>query len=125
MVRTPLNVSHLELVKRIPERNMTESLSVSTLLAISDDMVLEGDHLCLRAISINSSQLSPHDVVAFRDVSIMAFDAHTDTLLLLVTEIDSEFYKWDLLSLRRNASEWIEVQRLPNVTYNRHRDRKI
>ena len=104
---------------------MTESLSVSTLLAISDDMVLEGDHLCLRAISINSSQLSPHDVVAFRDVSIMAFDAHTDTLLLLVTEIDSEFYKWDLLSLRRNASEWIEVQRLPNVTYNRHRDRKI
>ena len=39
----------------------------------------------------------------------MAFDAHTDTLLLVVSSTANGY---QLVSLRRNASEWLEVQRL-------------
>ena len=41
----------------------------------------------------------------------MAFDANTDTLLLLVRPAGKPVNS-QLLSLRRNGSEWVEVQRL-------------
>ena len=40
----------------------------------------------------------------------MAFDAQTDTLLLLVRAPAGDYYQ--LVTLRRNASEWLELQRL-------------
>ena len=45
----------------------------------------------------------------------VAYDAHTETLLLLVLGPTYEYYQ--LVSLRRNASEWIEVQRVNHKYY--------
>ena len=48
-----------------------------------------------------------HEPTSFRDnVRAVAFDAHTDTLLFLVWS--GAYYQ--LVSLRCNASEWLEVQ---------------
>ena len=108
MARASLKVSKLEFVKRI---TLIDTLNVrKSLCALSDDEVLLAyAQLGVRAILLNSSQIYQHEVVAFKDVRGMAFDALTDTLLLLVSD------QWQLVSLRRNASKWIEVQRLPNV----------
>ena len=123
MAGAPLRVAQLEFVDRIPQKNMkrndTEWFYVLSLCSSSDDVVvLACDYLGLRTISLNNSQLSTrtNGVVAFRDVCRMAFDAHTDTLLLLVSGSIPDYL--DLVSLRRNASDWIEVQCLQNVMNN-------
>ena len=114
MTRTPLNVTQLMFVKRIPHNNMklnhSESVFVSALHALSADiMLLACGNFDLRAISLNSSQVYRH-FVAFRDVSRMAFDELTNTLLLLVCETKPGH--WHLVSLLLNGSVWIEVQRV-------------
>ena len=116
MARAPLNISELKFVGRIPKRNITprdntEFLEVWSVCALSDDVLLLAcGGLGLRAYSLNSSQLSPHEIVAIPDVTRVAFDARTDTLLLLVRNLTTDM--WQLVSLRRNASQWLEVTRL-------------
>ena len=97
VARTPVNVLHLQFVKRVPKlnlsRNHTESFVVWGLCALFNDVLLLacGD-AGLRLFSLNSSQLIPHKIIAIQDVTIVAFDAHTDTLLLLVKALQID--KW-------------------------------
>ena len=99
---------------RIPERNLrrtdTEYLRVDDMCALSADEVLLacGD---LRAVWLHTAQLVAHESSAIRDdVLGVAFDAHTDTLLLQLSAPTDDYYL--LVSLRRNASKWLKVQRL-------------
>ena len=112
MARAAANVSRLQLAMRIPKRNLsTEYLSVHGMCALSADEVLLacGDYR-LRVVSLHTAQLAAHEPTAILDVWRLAFDAHTDTLLLLVMPPIGDYYQ--LVSLRRNASEWLELQRL-------------
>ena len=114
-------MSRLQFVTRIPERNLrrtdTEDLDVYDMCALSaDEVLLACGAAGLRVVSLHTAQLAAHEPTAIRDyfVSRMAFDAHSDTLLLLV-RVTTDYYKGDncqLVSLRRNASEWLEVQRI-------------
>ena len=100
---------------RIPKRNLshydTEDLNVLAMCALSaDELLLACGAAGLRAVSLHTAQLVSHEPSAIRDVYRVAFDAHTDTLLLLVRAGEDTYYQ--LVSLRRNAREWLEVQRL-------------
>ena len=95
MARAPLNVSELQFVERINnsniKRNDAESLKVWSVCALSDGVVLLAcGGLGLRAYSLNSSQLSPHEIVAIGDVRGVAFNERTDTLLLLVLNMTTD-----------------------------------
>lgn len=73
----------------------------------------------LRAVSLPTEQLAAHEPTVFLDKAVwgVAFDSHTGTLLLLVvarSEGNGERVFW-LVSLRRNASEWLEVQRFNTI----------
>ena len=76
----------------------------------ADEILLASGAAGLRAVSLYTAQLAAYEPNAIRDVYDVAFDAHTDTLLLLVWEATGNNFQ--LVSLRRNASEWLEVQRL-------------
>ena len=100
---------------RIPKRNLsltdTECLIVYDMYALSaDEVLLACGPAGLRAVSLHTAQLAAHELNAFRYVHGVAFDAHTNTLLLLVGAPTGDYFQ--LVSLRRNASEWLEVQRL-------------
>ena len=108
------NVSPLQFVKRIPQQNLshnsTQSLQVLRLCALSaDELLLACGDAGLRALSLDTGQLTAREPTALRgDVRRVAFDARTETLLLLVMAANG----WQLVSLYRNASEWLEEQRL-------------
>ena len=110
MARAPVNVLHLQFVTRTPKlnlsRNHTESFVVWGPCALSNDvMLLACGDADLRLFLLNSSQLYPQKIIAIQDdVTQVAFDAHTDTLLLLVKALQID--KWQLVSLRCNANEW-------------------
>ena len=95
---------------------------VSSMCAVSADEILLTSESGLRAVSLRTGHdtaLFPwSDFYAFR----VAFDALTDTLLVIDSLTDPSFRhtlkQWQLVSLRRNGSEWLEVQRL-NITINR------
>ena len=116
VARSAANVSRLQLAMRIPKRNLrrtdTEYLLVKDMCALSaDEVLLACGDAGLRAVSLHTAQLAAHESSAIRDyVRGVAFDAHNDTLLLLVLEPTGNYYQ--LVSLRRNASKWLEVQRL-------------
>ena len=116
MTRAAANVSRLSWAISIPKRNLSridnEYLYVYGMCALSADKVLLACGAAgLRAVSLHNAQLVAHESSAIRDnVWGVAFDAHTDTLLLLVLDWAGDYYQ--LVSLRRNASEWREVQRL-------------
>ena len=103
---------------RIPKRNLsrtdTEDLYVFDMCALSaDEVLLACGRAGLRVVSLHTAQLVAHEPIAIREVYNVAFDAHTDTLLLLVWAPTGDAgFGFQLVSLRRNASEWIEVQRL-------------
>ena len=88
------------------------------MCSISDDAIVIACHSKgLRAVSLHTASLSP-DVCTLTNVVRVAFDVKTDTILLIVSEEKSAFWLgpqitiyW-LLSLRRDASQWVEVQRL-------------
>ena len=114
MARAATNVSRLQLAMRIPKRNLSrtdnEHLPVFGMCALSaDEVLLACGSAGLRAVSLHTAQLAAHKPSAIRYVYGVAFDAHTDTLLLLVEPLAYHYYQ--LVSLRRNASEWLEVQR--------------
>ena len=102
---------------RIPNRNLSridnEDLFAFDMCALSaDEVLLACGNEGLRAVSLHTAQLAAHESSAIRnDVWGVVFDAHTDTLLLLVGA-PTTCAKYQLVSLRRNASEWLEVQRL-------------
>ena len=54
----------------------------------------------------------PSDVCALNNALSVAFDAHTNTLLIAVDNFEATNECCWLVSLRQNASEWVEVQRL-------------
>ena len=88
----------------------TNCTHVWSLCALPDDVLLIAcGRAGLRAVSLNSTQLSAHKPPTIRNVYKVAFDKHTDTLLLIVAYND---IMYSLVSLRRNASEWLEVMRL-------------
>ena len=98
-----------------------QSSDIWCLCAISDDEVLLAcGAASLRAISFRTAKLVDWTTAsAIRNVYKVAFDAHTDTLLLLVgqpraaTTINESRY-YQLVSLRRKEpqSHWLEVYRL-------------
>ena len=113
MARAAANVSRLELAMRIPKRNLsrtdTEDLWVQRLCApTADEVLLACGAAGLRAVSLHTAQLAAHEPTDIRYVQSVAFDAHTDTLLLVVIS-PTDYLQ--LVSLRRNASKWLEVQR--------------
>ena len=58
---------------------------VRSLCALSDDVLLLAcDDAGLRAVSLSSAQLSAHEPTIIRKVYGVAYDKHTDTLLLIV-----------------------------------------
>ena len=81
-----------------------------SLCALSgDEILLAMGAAGLRALSLRTELLAAHQATAQRyNVRRVAFDAHTDTLLLVVNERH-------LLSLRCYGSEWREVQRLASL----------
>ena len=115
MARVAANVSRLQFAMRIPKRNLsrtdTENLFVFDMYALSaDEVLLACGAAGLRAVSLHTAQLVAHEPTAIRYVYGVAFDAHSDTLLLIVWSPTGDYCQ--LVSLRRNASEWLEVQRL-------------
>ena len=119
MARAAANFSRLQFAMRIPERNLSrtdnEDLRVYDMCALTVDEILlscgrVGGAAGLRAVSLRTAQLAAYEPTALQNVYRVAFDAHTDTLLVLVG--DSTYRSNHLVSLRRNASEWLEVQRL-------------
>ena len=114
VARAAANVSRLQLVKRIPNRNLrrtdNENLKVFDVCALSaDEVLLACGAAGLRAVSLRTAQLAAHEPTAIRYMQRVAFDAHTDTLVLFVKAPTDEYCQ--LVSLRRNASEWLEVER--------------
>lgn len=81
-----------------------------------DEVLLACGSDGLRVFSLRTAQLSATVIRDHVDVRKVAFDAHTDTLLLLVEPSFDEYTAgrvyWELMSLRRDAGEWREVQRL-------------
>ena len=69
----------------------------------------------LRAVSLQTEQLAAHEPNAIREVYGVAFDAHIVTLLLLVVAPTGGYDQ--LVSLRRNASEWLEVHGYGRTLY--------
>ena len=119
MAREAANVSRLQLVMRIPKRNaflkrtVYEALSVLDVCAVSvDEVLLACNDAGVRAVSLHTAQLVAHEPNAIRKVWRVAFVAHTNTLLLLVQSRPDFCCTDQLVSLRRNGSEWLEVQRL-------------
>ena len=120
MARAAANLSRLQLEMRrinlIPKRNLSrtanEHLYVNDMCALSaDEVLLSCGAADLRAVSLHNAQLVAHESSAIRDaVWGVTFDAHSHTLLLLVRPPTGDYCQ--LVSLRRNASEWLEVQRL-------------
>ena len=65
-------------------------IGVHNLCALTDDeMLLACGAEGLHALSLRTGQLSAHQPTAVRDVYRVAFDANTDTLLLLVANRDT------------------------------------
>ena len=92
-------------------RSDTEYLFVFDMCALSaDEILLACGRAGLRAVSLHTAQLAAYEPTALQNVYRVAFDTHTDTLLLFVRASTGDYYQ--LVSLRRNASEWLEVQRL-------------
>ena len=107
---------------RIPKSNLSltdnEDPRVWSLCALSaDELLLAMGAKGLRALSLHTGQLAAHEPIALRDEVIrVAFDSNTDTLLLFVKARKTNNYQ--IMSLRRNASEWLEVQRLNTKLFN-------
>ena len=100
------------------KRKAKEQLEVYSLYPFDDDMLFfaDGDE-GMRAFSLMSGQLLPHDPCQLKPVYKIAFHAPTDTLVLVIDHF------W-LASLRRNvptSDEWLEVDRTqlpPNLIVN-------
>ena len=119
---------------RIPKRNLSRDDNqfplypyVYDLSALSADEVLVARGPAgLRAVSLHNAQHVAHEPTALQytsppHVNRVAFDTHTDTLLLLVW-VPCDYYTghyYQLVSLRRNASEWLEMQRLGTIIHNK------
>ena len=122
VARAAANVSRLQFAMHIPKRNLrrtdNEYLYVLGMCALSaDEVLLACGDAGLRSVSLHTAQLAAHEFSAIRDgVWGVAFDAQTDTLLLLVRPPIGYGY-FQLVSLRRHASEWLEVQRLDTEIY--------
>ena len=109
----------------IPPQNLIlndidEMLAVLDVCALSpDELLLAMGKAGLRAMSLNNGKLSerqPTTPLQYNVVKV-AYDVHTETLLLLVHPQDAPYLQ--LVSLRYFALKWIEVQRL-NTTLLYH-----
>ena len=95
-------------------QNVDESAaSVYGLSELSaDELLLACGYEGLYTFSLHTGESVVRVRIALRgDVRSVAFDAHTNTLLLVVKAADN----WQLVSLRRNESEWLEVQRSTSI----------
>ena len=118
VTRAAARVTRAKLVELIPKANLLRKdqkyLSVSSLCALSNNTVLLAcPPTGLRALSLHTKLLSARDPIepVVGNVREVAYEKRTDTLLLVVKVADKN---WQLVSLRRkNADEWLEVQRLP------------
>ena len=80
------------------------------LLALSTDELLFICNESLHALSLRTGQLSAHEHPTLSHLRDMALDTRTGTLLF-AERVDN----WQLVSLRCEASKWLEVQRR-NIT---------
>ena len=120
MACTAAIVSRLQFVRHISTRNASSTdthtdPSITHMCALSaDELLLAYSYgpLGLRAVSLRSDDAGEavYESIALRHVHHVAYDAHTDTLLLLMRTPNAEYLQ--LVSLPRNAREWVEVQRL-------------
>lgn len=111
------DVLQLKLNERISHRNLkrfeNESLHVCGLCSLSEDTALLACGIAgLRALTLKTGQLSPRDPCSLKHVHSAAYDAPTDTLLLAVWVESAGGGVYWLVSLRRGAEEWSEVQRV-------------
>ena len=106
--RVAANVTRLQFVRNV---SLTDCPRVYGMYALSaDELLLVCGAAGLHAVSLRTGLFAAAKSSAIRDVYGVAFDTHTDTVLLVV-ETPTDDYQ-QLVSLRRNASEWLEVQRL-------------
>ena len=94
------------------------------MCALSFDVVLIAcGGAGLRALSLRQrpaqSQLYAHALGSIgEDIKRVAFDNDTDTLLLFLLQTSLKYEEWQLVSLLRNGSQWLEVQHLTtHLTY--------
>ena len=117
MDRVAAIVSRLELARKV-SLNTDEPLQpVHDVCALSaEELLLVYGYAGLRAVSLPTGLFAAKKPIAIRDyVNTIAFDTHTDTLLLVM--MAPNVWRWLLVSLRRKASEWLEVQRLDTLIY--------
>ena len=85
-----------------------------SLCALSADELLfacgDGSLRALLLQWLHIGQLVAREPTALPNVYRVAFDTRTDTLILLAFAYEK--WQWQLVSLRPDASEWREVQRL-------------
>ena len=111
VARAAANVSRLQLVRNVsrcwPLLDM-HALSAEELLLVCGN----GTMRVLRSVSLRTG-LFTGNATAIRGVYKVAFDANTNTLLLAV--LPPEDRRGQLVSLRRNGNEWLEMQRSTTI----------
>ena len=97
------------------KQTRTNAIYVRSLCALSaDELLLACGDAGLRALSLHTGELAAREPTVLRYVWRVAFDAHTNMLLIVQPPANTV----QLVSLRRNASEWLEVQRLYNTIFD-------
>ena len=109
------NISRLKYVKT---HTFSDCISVYSVCALSaDELLVSCGYDGLFTLSLRTGLRSALHFKAHENhVRKVAFDTRTGTLILLVS--NNNVCKWLLVSLRRksrNASEWLEVQRLETI----------
>jgi hypothetical protein len=126
------SLPQLRLASRIKyqklKRTDDEALCICGLCALPGDMVLlacgSDPYPCrVRAFSLGTNLLYPHDVCALEGVRRVAYHALSDTLLCVCVDNNDRGNDNStcIVSLRRGAGEttWLEVNRLPTpMTWN-------
>ena len=115
---SPLRFAQSISMQSILPRSSNEQMRVWDLCALSDEEVLiAAGATGLHALSLRTGQLSAHEPTAIQNAYKVAFDAITNTLLLLVANTDTRANDRSeqcrqLVLLHYNGNEWLEVQRI-------------
>ena len=106
------NISRL---KYVMTHNVSECTTVYSVCALSaDELLFSCGRKGLHALSLRTGlRTALHSTAHGNDVRKVAFDTRTGTLTLLAR--NDSVNNWLLVSLRRNASEWLEVQRFETI----------
>ena len=110
VARADSRVPQLQLNKTWKLIGFSDWLVLDMYGLYNDTVLLALGHEGLHVLELRRFQLT---YTGIADVYRVGFDAHTDTLLILKKVSKSGYNdKRELVSLRRNGSEWLEVQRV-------------